>query len=84
MNWVLRVRNKTRKAIRRFPEKDQRYIVEALREMTENPFSGDIVKLDEENSWRRRVGAYRIFYEVFAAQHAIHVFRIERRTSSTY
>ena len=64
MNWVLHVRNKTRKAIRHFPEKDQRYIVETLREMRENPFFGDVIKLDEGNSWRRRVGAYRIFYEI--------------------
>jgi len=27
-----------------------------------NPFAGDIVKLDSGNSWRRRAGAYRIFY----------------------
>ncbi|MBI4086245.1 MAG: type II toxin-antitoxin system RelE/ParE family toxin [Candidatus Liptonbacteria bacterium] len=84
MNWVLHVRDKARKAARRFPEKDQKHIIEALREMRENPFAGDIVKLDEENSWRRRVGAYRIFYEVFAAQHAIYVFRVERHTSKMY
>lgn len=38
----------------------------------------------EENSWRRRVGNYRIFYKIYIATKVILVFRIERRTSSTY
>ena len=30
-----------------------------------NPYAGDIKKMEgEEYVWRRRVGAYRIFYEI--------------------
>jgi len=38
----------------------------------------------EENVWRRRVGAYRIFYELISKEKTINVFRVERRTSKTY
>jgi len=50
-----------------------------------NPFLGDIEKIKgEENIWRRRVGAYRIFCEIVSQDRIIYVFRVERRTSSTY
>jgi mRNA-degrading endonuclease RelE of RelBE toxin-antitoxin system len=38
----------------------------------------------EENVWRRRAGAYRIFYELIPKTKIIYVFRVERRTSKTY
>ncbi|PIQ07418.1 MAG: hypothetical protein COW72_00415 [Candidatus Nealsonbacteria bacterium CG18_big_fil_WC_8_21_14_2_50_37_10] len=38
----------------------------------------------EKNVWRRRVGAYRIFYELIQKEKVIHVFWVERRTSKTY
>jgi len=69
----------------RFPKKDQIYIAIGLRELVTNPYSGDFKKiLGEENSWRRRIGAYRIFYEIIPQEKTIFVFRIERRTSKTY
>ncbi|MBI4993569.1 type II toxin-antitoxin system RelE/ParE family toxin [Candidatus Wolfebacteria bacterium] len=84
MNWVLHIRNKTKKEFCRFPMKDRCYIAEALREIKENPFFGDIIKLDVENFWRRRIGAYRIFYEIITSKKIVYVFRIERRNSKTY
>lgn len=38
----------------------------------------------EENVWRRRVGSYRIFYEIMPEENTIHVFHAERRTTRTY
>ena len=71
--------------MRRFPLADQKHIAKTMREISQNPFSGDIGKIeDEENTWRRRVGAYRIFYEIVSRDKTIYVFRVERRTSSTY
>lgn len=85
MNWELYLRNKAKKTFRRFPAKDQKFIAEVLREMRENPYAGDIEKLEgEENSWRRRIGAYRIFYEIIVLEKVIYIFKIERRTSKTY
>ena len=38
----------------------------------------------EDNVWRKRVGAYRIRYELIKEEKIIYVFQIERRTSKTY
>ena len=85
MNWELHLRNRAKKSLSRFPKKDQIYIAIGLRELATNPYSGDFKKISgEENSWRRRIGAYRIFYEIIPQEKTIFVFRIERRTSKTY
>ena len=85
MNWELHLRNRAKKSLSRFPKKDQIYIAIGLRELVTNPYSGDFKKiLGEENSWCRRIGAYRIFYEIIPQEKTIFVFRIERRTSKTY
>jgi len=53
--------------------------------MQDNPFSGDIVRLvSERSTWRRRAGAYRIFFDVYPEIHHIDVVDISRRTSTTY
>ncbi|MBM3260922.1 hypothetical protein FJY93_00720 [Candidatus Kaiserbacteria bacterium] len=50
-----------------------------------NPFLGDIQKMKgKDNVWRRRIGAYRIFFEIYPLVRIVHVYHIERRTSSTY
>lgn len=85
MNWELHLRKRAKKHLLRFPKKDQIYIATCLRELVASPYSGDIKKIsDEENDWRRRIGAYRLFYEIIPESRIIYVFRIERRTSKTY
>lgn len=85
MNWEVHVRGKARKTILRFPGKDRQRVQLALHEIAVNPFGGDMEKMKgEENTWRRRIGAYRIFYEVRAQEKVLYVYRIERRTSKTY
>ena len=85
MNWELRLRKRVKEHLLRFPKKDQIYIAAGLKELATNPYSGDMEKIsDEENVWRRRIGAYRIFYEIISQEKVIRVFRIERRTSKTY
>jgi mRNA-degrading endonuclease RelE of RelBE toxin-antitoxin system len=52
--------------------------------MQQNPFSGDRVRLKSERAtWRRCVGAYRIFF-VYPETRVLDVVDIERRTSHTY
>jgi mRNA-degrading endonuclease RelE of RelBE toxin-antitoxin system len=59
-------------------------LIQAVQDLPANPFAGDIEKMEVEGVWRRRVGVYRIFYEIISAQKVIYVFNIKRRTSSTY
>lgn len=85
MSWVLKIREKAKKHLQHFPKKDQRRIIEALFELKENPYSGDISKLENEDDlWRRRVGAYRIKFQIRSKERIIYVYEIERRTSKTY
>jgi len=52
--------------------------------MVEDPFMGDILKMAGKDSWRRRVGSYRIFYNIHRDLKLIYIFEITRRTSKTY
>ena len=85
-NWTLRVREKVYKELSKFPRDDQERIINVIENhLPSNPYMGDVEKMKgEETVWRRRVGNYRIFYEIIAKEKGIYVFRIERRTSSTH
>ena len=85
MSWKLFLRKKAKKDFLHFPKSDQKYLKTVFREIAGNPFSGDIKKMkDEKNAWRRRVGAYRIFYEVRNDENVVYIYRMKRRTSKTY
>ncbi|OHA00890.1 MAG: hypothetical protein A3C11_01345 [Candidatus Sungbacteria bacterium RIFCSPHIGHO2_02_FULL_49_12] len=73
------------KFLRRLPRRDVARLLVVLNSLPQDPFRGDIQKMQgEENVWRRRVGAYRIRYELIPQGKAIYVFLVERRTSATY
>jgi mRNA-degrading endonuclease RelE of RelBE toxin-antitoxin system len=53
--------------------------------MEENPFHGDVAKLKgQDGTLRRRVGNWRIFFDVDFDRRIVKVLAIERRTSTTY
>lgn len=84
-NWVLEIDPAVFKELKRIPRKDAERILFIVKSLSINPFGGDIQKMKgEENVWRRRVDAYRIFYEIISKEKIIDVFRVERRTSKTY
>lgn len=85
VNWVLQVDNIVYKFLNKIPRKDAERILIVVNNLSNDPFYGDIKKMKgEENSWRRRTGAYRIFYEIIPQEKTVYVFKIERRTSKTY
>lgn len=83
MNWTLLVTNPARKELAKLPSKDQFRIERALDALQRDPFSGDIKRL-EPSGWRRRVGNYRIFYDLYIDERLIVVTAVRRRTSTTY
>lgn len=83
MNWTLLVTRPARKALEKLPNKDQLRIEQALDELENDPYSGDIKRL-QPLGWRRRVGNYRIFYDLLMTEKQIVVNDISRRTSTTY
>lgn len=85
VNWVLQIDPSIPKTLKKIPTNHAMRIMTAVESLPDNPYSGDIQKMkDEPNVWRRRVGGYRIFYEILQKESVIHVFRIERRTTTTY
>ena len=84
-SWVLDVDPSVYKSLKRFPRKDAERIFFVIDALPRDPFAGDIQKMGgEEYTWRRRVGAHRIFYELIPHDKTIHIFHVERRTSKTY
>lgn len=85
MTWTVLVAKPAEKQRTRFPAKDQVKVSLPIAQMAEDPFAGDVLKLEGVcNRWRRRVGSYRIFYSVDAATRIVSVSAIMRRASSTY
>jgi mRNA interferase RelE/StbE len=85
MTWEWKIDQSARKQMLKIPRKDAIRIVEAIEAFDSGPFSGDIEKIKGEDTvWRRRIGNYRIFYEVYAEQKITHIFKVARRGSHTY
>jgi mRNA-degrading endonuclease RelE of RelBE toxin-antitoxin system len=85
MRWTVLVAKPAQKQHARFPAKDQTRIADAIAQMADDPFAGDVLKLEGGGErWRRRVGSYRIFFSVDASARKVSVSAIVRRTSKTY
>lgn len=83
--WQLLVDRAVQKQLHSIPKRDAERLLATIAELAANPYSGDIAKMQgEEDVWRRRLGDYRVLYEVLVKEKTVHVFRVERRTSTTY
>lgn len=85
VNWELQVDPGIYKTLKRIPLGEAQKILEVLSQLAQNPYFGDLQKIKgEKNVWRRRVGSYRIFFEIYPKEKVVYVFHLERRTTSTY
>jgi mRNA-degrading endonuclease RelE of RelBE toxin-antitoxin system len=83
--WTVIVAKAAQKQLAKFPAKDQEKIAATIRTVAENPFTGDIIKLEGQNKrWRRRAGSYRIFFTVDTRSRVVAISAVVRRTSTTY
>ena len=83
MTWRLLVTKSAGKQLAKLPSREQIRIERALDTIQADPFSGDIKRLQPSGS-RRRVGNYRIFYDLDVEENLVVVTAIQRRTSTTY
>ncbi len=84
-NWDLEIDPRVYKVLKKMPRRDAEVVFDVIGLLPMHPYFGDIQKMKgEDNTWRRRVGSYRIFYKIKVIERMILVFHIERRTSSTY
>ncbi len=68
-----------RKTLLRLPEKTHDAIIEKLLTLKENPRPSGVKKLQGRESWRVRVGDYRILYTIDDAEKIVAVFAIDHR-----
>lgn len=79
--FVVRLGKRASKDLRRLPTRVRAAVQEALVELEHDPFSGDYRKLKGCEGHRRRVGDYRILFEVDTDLHLVGVYRIRHRGS---
>lgn len=85
MSFEVIVDKQVSKQLTRIPKKDAVRILAAMHECALNPYAGDIQKMaGEKDVWRRRVGSFRIFYEVKMIDRVVYIYDVKRRTSNTY
>lgn len=84
-SWDLQIDSGVLRTLKQIARRDAEVFLEVIRLLPSNPYFGDIQKLKgQDNTWRRRVGSYRIFYKIHITEKIILVFRLERRNSKTY
>lgn len=80
MRFEVRLFKKTYRQLEALDKEVARRILEKLRELEENPFPKGVLKLQGlKDSYRIRVGDYRILYTILYKEKIILVFRIEHR-----
>ena len=85
MNWEVLLAGPARRSLKRISAADQRRILAILDTMQEDPFQGDVVRLTAQPAaWRRRVGNWRILFDVDPERQLVVVHDVVRRTSTTY
>jgi mRNA-degrading endonuclease RelE of RelBE toxin-antitoxin system len=57
-------------------------VAEALLDMEMDPFIGDIQKIKGGSGWRRRIGKYRILYDVDTDLHLVSILGIFHRSEA--
>ncbi len=82
MSWDYRLADKVIKALKRFPKDDQRRIFGILESMKYSPFRGDVKPIQgEADLYRRRAGAYRIYFRPVLAEQLLDIPEISRKQS---
>lgn len=84
MKWVLLIGNRAKRQLRRLSTSERDEIDKAFSEMCESPLNGDVKFLGSGDALRRRVGTWRILFELDRGHRVIRVIAVKRRASNTY
>jgi mRNA interferase RelE/StbE len=85
VTWKLIFSNSARRNLRKLPLSDRHRIERALGELAFDPSQGDVLPLrNHPAEFRKRVGDYRVFFDVQRDERLVRVHDIVRRTSTTY
>jgi mRNA-degrading endonuclease RelE of RelBE toxin-antitoxin system len=81
--WRVYIPRRLARGLLRLPTGDRSRIEHALDAIRSDPYSGDLRHISG-TLHRRRVGDYRILFDIDLATHAVMIRRIARRTTTTY
>ena len=82
--WEIVLAGPAKKSLEQVPLSDRVRIETALKGMVADPFQGDVKLIQgKQKRFRRRVGAWRIFFSRIGSERRILISAIERRTSTT-
>lgn len=85
MGWGVVLASRAKKDLRKVPASEQKRVKAALRELGKDPFLGDVRPIaGEPHIFRKRVGHWRILFELLETHRVVVVASIKRRTSTTY
>ena len=85
MTWSLLITKRAAHDLRDVPRADVEHINDAFEEMRSDPYTGDIKFLKgTTRTLRRRIGAWRILFEVDSDQRLVIILSVPRRSSNTY
>ena len=85
MNWDVKIAERVVKQLKRIPQKEDQRLYFILQTLSQDAEEGELEKIEgEENGWRRRIGKYRIIYEIVSKDKLIFIENIKRRTDTTY
>jgi mRNA-degrading endonuclease RelE of RelBE toxin-antitoxin system len=85
MKWGLVIGNRAKRQLRRLTSQELKLMDDAFFQMRDNPYFGDVQFLKgSENALRRRIGDWRILYDLEPEHKVIVVTGVIRRGSNTY
>ena len=85
MSWKLVYSRRAAKSLRRLPRDDQVRLLAQLGAMQDDPLAGNVKALrNHPISFRRRVGNYRILFDLDLVARTVLVHDITRRSEDTY
>jgi len=87
MTWNIRLAKEAERQLKKLPLDRQEFIRRHLRDMTRDPFAGDVKSLkgkEWKGRYRKRIGRYRLIFMVSRPERAVEVSAILLRTEKTY
>ena len=85
MTWTLILTRPVTRDLLAVPRADVDHINDAFEDVRSDPYGGDVKFLKGTNrTLRRRVGDWRVLFEVHAARHLVVILGVTRRSSNTY
>jgi len=84
LSYRVELHRSVMRALERLPARDVTRVQKQIDALETNPRPPGVKRLRGKDSWRMRIGDYRLFYLVFDRQRLVLVERLERRMSTTY